>query len=99
MAGPNGENDGVSTGCIRYRNLAAETINSVQFRRTFVSGSRNVLGSDIVEDHVKRKPNKNDMPGKVPVAAGYWKCTEKANPYGPKVSTIIIVSGKTWRLP
>ena len=91
---------------MRYRNLTAETIIMARFKRTYFGASRDVLGSDTLEDHAKRKPNKNDMPGKVPVAAGYWKCIQQENPYGAKVKSVLIVptfvkfsSGKTWRLP
>ena len=91
---------------MRYRNVASESIVSVRFGRTYVDASGRRLGSDSVEDHTTRKPNRNAMPGTVPVAAGYWDCTHTPNPYGSKLKTVSIqpvfvkfLSGKTWRLP
>jgi len=106
MSGPNGELDAANVGCVRYRNLASESIVSVRFERTYLDASSGHLGSDSIEDHTKRKPNRNALPGTGPVAAGYWDCTHTANPYGAKVVSVSIqpvfvkfLSGKTWRLP
>jgi hypothetical protein len=106
LAGPSGEADSQDTGCVRYRNVASETTTLVRFKRTFLDASHKPLGSDFTEDHKARKPNKGAMPGTVPVAAGYWVCTQKTNPYGAKVRAFVITpafvkfsSGKTWQAP
>ena len=106
LTGSNGELDAANVGCVRYRNVASESIVSVRFERTYFDKSDGRLGSDSVDDHAKRKPNRNALPGTVPVAAGYWDCTHTPNPYGSRLRTVSIqpvfvkfLSGKTWRLP
>ena len=107
LGGPTGEpNFEEDTGCFRFRNLASETIVLARFKRAFLDAKRHLLGSDSIEDHKARKPNRNAMPGTVPVAAGYWDCWDKPNRYGSKVASVSIYptfvkfsSGKTWRLP
>jgi len=106
LNGPGGELDAANVGCVRYRNVASESIVSVRFERTYFDASGGKLGSDSVEDHKTRKPNRSAKPGVVPVAAGYWDCTHTANPYGSKVQSVSIrpafvkfSSGKTWQLP
>ena len=106
LNGPNGELDATNAGCVRYRNVASESIVSVRFERTYLDASNGRLGSDSVEDHTKRKPNRNALPGTGPVADAYWDCTRTRNPYGSKVGSVSIqpvfvkfLSGKTWPLP
>lgn len=106
LSGPNGEHDAALYACVRYRNVGSEPIVSVRFSRTYLDTHLRRLGSDSVEDHTTRKPNPNAKPGVVPVAAGYWDCVHKPNPYGHEVRMLSIwpvfvkfSSGKTWRLP
>jgi hypothetical protein len=103
VSGANGEHDDINVSCVRYRNVAAEPLVEVQFKRTFLDGSRAVLGSDSVEAHTKRNPNPKAVPGVGLLKDAYWACSHTPNPYGPTMQTVTIepvyvkfASGKTW---
>jgi hypothetical protein len=105
LSGANGEHDDVNSSCIRYRNVATDTIVEIRFQRTFFDEARARIGEDSVETHTTRKPNPHDLPGTGPLANAYWACTHGKNPYGPKMQTVTIqpvyvkfTSGKTWQL-
>jgi hypothetical protein len=105
VSGSNGKHDDVNVSCVRYRNVAGETITAVRFERTYYNGSRARIGSDAVEDHTRRKPNRNAKPGTAPLAQSYWECTHTPNPYGAAFQSVNITpvfvtfaSGKTWQL-
>jgi hypothetical protein len=103
VSGANGEHDDINVSCVRYRNVAAEPLVEVHFKRTFLDGSRAVLGSDSVEAHTKRNPNPKAVPGVGLLKDAYWACSHTPNPYGPTMQTVTIepvyvkfASGKTW---
>jgi hypothetical protein len=100
-----GKHDEENVSCLRYRNVASEPIVTVRFERTYFSSTRSRIGSDVVEDRTKRKPNRNAKPGTVPLAQAYWECTHTPNHFGATFQSVSIVpasvtfaSGKTWQL-
>jgi hypothetical protein len=103
VSGANGEHDDINVSCIRYRNVATEPLVEIHFKRTFLDGSRAVMGSDSVEAHTRRNPNAKAVPGVGLLKDAYWACSHTPNPYGPTMQTVTIepvyakcASGKTW---
>ena len=104
QTGADGKRDSVNASCIRYRNLAPESLTSVRFNRMYFDARGRRLGGDVVTDSKPRAPNASAKPGNAPVGASYWDCSQRSLPYGANVEWAVIApalvkfeSGKTWR--
>jgi hypothetical protein len=104
--GSDSRHDSVNASCVRYRNVATETIKRVRFERRYFDAARHELGSDAVEDATTRIPDPNAKPGVVPVGEAYWVCTQTAIAYGAKVSSVVLrpvyvkfASNAVWQQP